>query len=132
MVSFKITSKGAAHKTGKLRMGDRIMSVNGQDLNNATHSEAVTALINAPNELILVVRHDPPPKGLLEVVITKQPGERLGMNIKGGLHGSPGNPLDRSDEGVFISKINSNGAAYRDGRLKVHHPPTSFPSLISY
>jgi protein scribble len=30
-----------------------------------------------------------------------------------------GNPLDRSDEGVFVSKINSGGAAKRDGRLKV-------------
>ena len=41
------------------------------------------------------------------------------MNIKGGVQGAPGNPLDKSDEGVFISKINSSGAANRDGRLKV-------------
>lgn len=40
------------------------------------------------------------------------------MHIKGGLQGQRGNPLDRSDEGVFISKINSVGAARRDGRLK--------------
>lgn len=52
-------------------------------------------------------------------MIRKQAGEKLGMNIKGGVQGSPGNPLDRTDEGVFISKINSSGAAYRDGRLKV-------------
>ena len=54
-----------------------------------------------------------------EVIIKKQPGEKLGMNIKGGVQGAPGNPLDKSDEGVFISKINSSGAANRDGRLKV-------------
>ena len=41
------------------------------------------------------------------------------MHIKGGLRGQKGNPLDQSDEGVFISKINSGGAAKRDGRLKV-------------
>ncbi|CAG2064622.1 unnamed protein product, partial [Timema podura] len=41
------------------------------------------------------------------------------MHIKGGLRGHRGNPLDRTDEGVFISKINSGGAAKRDGRLKV-------------
>lgn len=41
------------------------------------------------------------------------------MHIKGGLRGHRGNPLDKSDEGVFISKINSGGAAKRDGRLKV-------------
>lgn len=40
------------------------------------------------------------------------------MHIKGGLQGQRGNPLDRSDEGVFVSKINSVGAARRDGRLK--------------
>lgn len=40
------------------------------------------------------------------------------MHIKGGLQGQRGNPLDRSDEGVFISKINSVGAGRRDGRLK--------------
>ena len=41
------------------------------------------------------------------------------MHIKGGLRGLKGNPLDMTDEGVFISKINSGGAARRDKRLKV-------------
>jgi len=49
----------------------------------------------------------------------KTEGEKLGMHIKGGLRAHRGNPLDRADEGVFISKINSGGAAKRDGRLKV-------------
>lgn len=54
-----------------------------------------------------------------EVRIVKQEGERLGMHIKGGLNGQRGNPLDPADEGVFISKINSSGAAKRDSRLRV-------------
>ena len=41
------------------------------------------------------------------------------MHIKGGLRGQRGNPLDPTDEGVFVSKINGSGAARRDGRLKV-------------
>jgi protein scribble len=49
----------------------------------------------------------------------KAEGEKLGMHIKGGLRAHRGNPMDRTDEGVFISKINSGGAAKRDGRLKV-------------
>lgn len=53
------------------------------------------------------------------MTITKAENEKLGMHIKGGLQGQRGNPLDRSDEGVFISKINSVGAARRDGRLRV-------------
>ncbi|XP_047500901.1 protein lap4-like isoform X13 [Penaeus chinensis] len=115
----KITAGGAAHKTGKLRMGDRILAVNGTDMGGASHQEAVMALLNPPNEIVLTIRHDPQPKGLKEVIIKKLVGERLGMNIKGGVQGSPGNPLDKSDEGVFISKINSNGAVHRDGRLRV-------------
>lgn len=54
-----------------------------------------------------------------EILLTKAEGERLGMHIKGGLNGQRGNPADPSDEGVFVSKINSVGAARRDGRLKV-------------
>lgn len=53
------------------------------------------------------------------MIIRKCPGERLGLNIKGGVGGSPGNPLDRQDEGIFISKVNASGAANRDGRLGV-------------
>jgi len=53
------------------------------------------------------------------VLLSKAEGERLGMHIKGGLNGQRGNPADPSDEGVFVSKINSVGAARRDGRLKV-------------
>lgn len=41
------------------------------------------------------------------------------MHVKGGLGGQRGNPVDPADEGVFISKINSSGAARRDGRLRV-------------
>lgn len=58
---------------------------------------------------------------LQELVITKLEGEKLGMHIKGGLRGQRGNPLDPNDEGVFISKINSGGAARRDGKLKVNN-----------
>ncbi|XP_048007105.1 protein scribble homolog isoform X10 [Leguminivora glycinivorella] len=54
-----------------------------------------------------------------DLTIVKQEGEKLGMHIKGGLNGQRGNPNDPNDEGVFISKINSGGAARRDGRLKV-------------
>lgn len=56
---------------------------------------------------------------LQELTIVRHDGEKLGMHIKGGLRGHKGNPLDKTDEGVFISKINSGGAAKRDGRLKV-------------
>ena len=43
--------------------------------------------------------------------IEKSADEKLGMVVKGGIQGQPGNPLDSSDEGVFISKINDGGCA---------------------
>ncbi|XP_074103215.1 scribble planar cell polarity protein isoform X8 [Cotesia typhae] len=110
---------GIAAKSGKLRMGDRILKVNGTDVTKATHQEAVMELLRPGESIVLTVQHDPLPENYQELVIVKEPGEKLGMHIKGGLRGQRGNPLDHTDEGVFISKINSGGAAKRDGRLKV-------------
>ncbi|XP_063893856.1 protein lap4 isoform X11 [Helicoverpa armigera] len=121
---------GVAARSGKLRMGDRLLKVNGVELTGATHRDAVQLLLQPGATLTLTVRHDPLPNGFqgliqVEIVdatdltIIKQEGEKLGMHIKGGLNGQRGNPNDPNDEGVFISKINSGGAARRDGRLKV-------------
>uniref|UniRef100_A0A182MP24 PDZ domain-containing protein n=1 Tax=Anopheles culicifacies TaxID=139723 RepID=A0A182MP24_9DIPT len=114
-----IVAGGIAALSGKLRMGDRILKVNGTDVTQATHQEAVMELLRPCDDIKLTVQHDPLPAGFQEVHIVKQEGERLGMHIKGGLNGQRGNPLDNADEGVFISKINANGAAKRDGRLRV-------------
>ncbi|KAJ8719039.1 hypothetical protein PYW07_016595 [Mythimna separata] len=110
---------GVAARSGKLRMGDRLLKVNGVELPGATHRDAVQLLLQPGATLTLTVRHDPLPNGFQDLTIIKQEGEKLGMHIKGGLNGQRGNPNDPNDEGVFISKINSGGAARRDGRLKV-------------
>ncbi|XP_049821121.1 protein lap4 isoform X4 [Aethina tumida] len=109
---------GTAASCGKLRVGDRILKVNGTDVTSATHQEAVMELLRPGDSITLTIRHDPLPEGFQELVIEKGDSEKLGMHIKGGLQGQRGNPLDQSDEGVFISKINSVGAARRDGRLR--------------
>ncbi|KAK9505211.1 hypothetical protein O3M35_009308 [Rhynocoris fuscipes] len=114
-----IVPGGIAAKSGKLRMGDRIIKAYGEDLTKCKHQEAVMTLLKPSNEITLTVQHDPLPEGFQDLTIVRQEGEKLGMHIKGGLRGHRGNPLDKSDEGVFISKINSGGAAKRDGRLKV-------------
>lgn len=114
----KIVPNGVAATT-HLRVGDRMLMVNGKDMRNATHQEAVAALIANVSLIKLLVRHDPPPKGLQEVHLHKGPGERLGISIRGGAKGHPGNPLDKTDEGIFVSKVNEGGAAFKDGRLKV-------------
>ncbi|XP_052859510.1 protein lap4 isoform X21 [Drosophila gunungcola] len=114
-----IVPGGIASKCGKLRMGDRILKVNEADVSKATHQDAVLELLKPGDDIKLTIQHDPLPPGFQEVLLSKTEGERLGMHIKGGLNGQRGNPGDPSDEGVFVSKINSVGAARRDGRLKV-------------
>ncbi|XP_030757853.1 protein lap4 isoform X4 [Sitophilus oryzae] len=109
---------GTASNSGKLRVGDRILKVNSEDITKYTHQEAVMALLRPGDTITLTIRHDPLPDDYQELVIEKNENEKLGMHIKGGLQGQRGNPLDRSDEGVFISKVNTLGAVRRDGRLK--------------
>ncbi|XP_073855793.1 protein scribble homolog isoform X22 [Macaca fascicularis] len=114
----KVLPRGLAARSG-LRVGDRILAVNGQDMRDATHQEAVSALLRPCLELSLLVRRDPAPPGLRELCIQKAPGERLGISIRGGARGHAGNPRDPTDEGIFISKVSPTGAAGRDGRLRV-------------
>ncbi|XP_076026560.1 protein scribble homolog isoform X11 [Genypterus blacodes] len=114
----KVIPQGLACKSG-LRVGDRILEVNAIDLRHATHQEAVRALLANKQEIRMLVRRDPSPPGMQEIVIQKQPGEKLGISIRGGAKGHAGNPFDATDEGIFISKVSSSGAAARDSRLQM-------------
>lgn len=44
-------------------MGDRILSVNGQDIREATHETAVMALLSKTDQMKLRIQHDPLPSG---------------------------------------------------------------------
>ncbi|XP_077480127.1 protein scribble homolog isoform X11 [Stigmatopora argus] len=114
----KVIPRGLACESG-LRVGDRILEVNAVDLRHATHQDAVRALLANKQEIRMLVRRDPSPPGMQEIVIYKQPGEKLGISIRGGAKGHAGNPFDATDEGIFISKVSSSGAAARDSRLQV-------------
>ncbi|XP_069552552.1 protein scribble homolog isoform X12 [Brachyistius frenatus] len=114
----KVIPHGLACQSG-LRVGDRILEVNAIDLRHATHQEAVRALLANKQEIRMLVRRDPSPPGMQEIIIQKQPGEKLGISIRGGAKGHAGNPFDATDEGIFISKVSSSGAAARDARLQV-------------
>lgn len=54
---------GIAANSGKLRMGDRILKVNGQDITKCSHHEAVMTLLNSGDEITLTIQHDPLPDG---------------------------------------------------------------------
>ncbi|XP_069771257.1 protein scribble homolog isoform X3 [Narcine bancroftii] len=114
----KVIADGLAAAAG-LRVGDRILEVNGMDVRHATHQEAVMALLSPQRHIQLLIRRDPPPRGMQEIQIEKMPGEKLGISVRGGAKGHAGNPFDATDEGIFISKMSSSGAAARDGRLRM-------------
>jgi len=42
---------------------------------------------------------------LQDLVIHKNPGEKLGISIRGGTSNQFGNPFDKTDEGIFISRV---------------------------
>ncbi|XP_023696679.1 disks large homolog 1 isoform X11 [Paramormyrops kingsleyae] len=51
----KIIEGGAAHKDGKLQIGDKLLAVNSTPLEEVSHEDAVTALKNTPDVVYLKV-----------------------------------------------------------------------------
>ncbi|XP_026138260.1 discs large homolog 1-like protein isoform X14 [Carassius auratus] len=51
----KIIEGGAAHKDGRLQIGDKLLAVNSSCLEDVTHEHAVTALKNTPDVVYLKV-----------------------------------------------------------------------------
>ncbi|CAN8003375.1 unnamed protein product, partial [Ixodes pacificus] len=59
----KIVPDGAAGHCARLRVGDRLLKVNGVDVTKVSHQEAVLALLDPSYQVVLTVRHDPLPVG---------------------------------------------------------------------
>uniref|UniRef100_A0A7N4PSM0 PATJ crumbs cell polarity complex component n=1 Tax=Sarcophilus harrisii TaxID=9305 RepID=A0A7N4PSM0_SARHA len=113
IVIHEVYEEGAAARDGRLWAGDQILEVNGIDLRNASHEEAITALRKTPQKVQLVVYRDEAHYKdeenleIFPVDLQKKTGRGLGLSIVGKRNGS----------GVFISDIVKGGAADLDGRL---------------
>lgn len=115
----KIVPDGPASRTA-LRVGDRLLRVNGVDVSQLSHDECVDELKRNANQVTLTVSHDPQPQGLQEVVLKRSyPEETLGIRINGGIENKSANIYDNTDEGIFVVNLIPGTLAHRDGRLRV-------------
>ncbi|XP_044286198.1 inaD-like protein [Varanus komodoensis] len=113
IVIHEVYEEGAAARDDRLWAGDQILEVNGIDLRNASHEDAITALRQTPQQVQLVVYRDEAHYKdeenleIFHVDLQRKMGRGLGLSIVGKRNGS----------GVFISDIVRGGATDLDGRL---------------
>ncbi|XP_054599663.2 disks large homolog 1 isoform X6 [Nothobranchius furzeri] len=82
-ISF-ILAGGPADLSGELRKGDRLVSVNGVDLRNATHEQAAAALKNAGQTVAIVAHYRPEEYSRFEAKIHDLREQMMNSSISSG------------------------------------------------
>ncbi|XP_046731086.1 glutamate receptor-interacting protein 2 isoform X6 [Silurus meridionalis] len=109
---------GPADRDGTLKAGDRLLSVDGMPLHNASHSEALTLLAQCGQEAIFQTEYDVTimdsvtnASGPLLVEIAKSPGASLGITLTSATY--------RNKQVIIIDKIKAASVVDRSGALHV-------------
>uniref|UniRef100_A0A8D0A9C3 Par-3 family cell polarity regulator alpha, b n=1 Tax=Sander lucioperca TaxID=283035 RepID=A0A8D0A9C3_SANLU len=136
-----ILPRGAAIQDGRLKAGDRLLEVNGVDLNGRTQEEVVSLLratpmggavgllvlrqedtflprdaSQRPEEDELVLTPDGTREFLtFEIPLSDSGSAGLGVSVKGNR-----SKENHADLGIFVKSIINGGAACKDGRLRVN------------
>ncbi|XP_078490636.1 partitioning defective 3 homolog isoform X10 [Ciona intestinalis] len=134
-----ILPTGAAVQDGRLQAGDRLLEVNGEDMNGKTQEDAVAILrgivIGSLVNLVVSRQNETLPRKLkddpvtdkvireenmkeffmFEIPLNDTGSAGLGISLKGNQSKKSGKDL-----GIFVKAIFHGGAAWQDGRLKVN------------
>ncbi|XP_076864539.1 glutamate receptor-interacting protein 2 isoform X3 [Brachyhypopomus gauderio] len=109
---------GPSDREGSLKAGDRLLSVDGVPLHNATHSEALSVLAQCGQEAVFQIEYDVTimdtvtnASGPLLVEIAKSPGSSLGITLTAATH--------RNKSVIIIDKIKAASVVDRSGALHV-------------
>ncbi|XP_031568304.1 anoctamin-7-like isoform X2 [Actinia tenebrosa] len=118
-----------AEKDGRLKPGDKIVEINGEDTRNVIHDEALKLFRQNQQSISLLVEQNAilpsdltkdreDEKNIQRIELRKDKkgkGVGLGFNIRGGRD----NPYVPNDPSIYVTRIRSDGAAAFDGRLGV-------------
>lgn len=115
----QIIESGTAHKDGRLRVGDRLIEVNGVSTVSITHSEAVGALtISTGQRVHMVVSRLPLQQEEVLTIDFPITEEGLGFSVLGGVDQASAQQYSEADSGILVSRILDGSSAAVDGRLQ--------------
>uniref|UniRef100_A0A8D1NWR7 PDZ domain-containing protein n=1 Tax=Sus scrofa TaxID=9823 RepID=A0A8D1NWR7_PIG len=111
---------GPADREGSLKVGDRLLSVDGIPLHGASHATALATLRQCSHEALFQVEYDvavpdtvASASGPLIVEITKTPGSTLGISLTTGSHrNKPVITIDRIKPASVVDRGCPDGALH--------------------
>ncbi|XP_045668353.1 glutamate receptor-interacting protein 2 isoform X2 [Ursus americanus] len=127
---------GPADREGSLKVGDRLLSVDGIPLHGASHATALATLRQCSHEALFQVAYDVAipdtvanASGPLIVEITKTPGSALGISLTTGSHRNK--PVITIDRIKPASVVDRSGALHAgDHILSIDGTSTEHCSLL--
>ncbi|XP_005632167.1 glutamate receptor-interacting protein 2 isoform X8 [Canis lupus familiaris] len=127
---------GPADREGSLKVGDRLLSVDGIPLHGASHATALATLRQCSHEALFQVEYDVAipdtvanASGPLIVEITKTPGSALGISLSTGSHRNK--PVITIDRIKPASVVDRSGALHAgDHILSIDGTSTEHCSLL--
>ncbi|XP_038666714.1 glutamate receptor-interacting protein 2 isoform X2 [Scyliorhinus canicula] len=118
LVVTHVRHGGPADREGTLKVGDKLLSVDGIPLHNVSHGEALNILRQCGQEAIYQIEYDVTimdsvlnASGPLLVEIPKTPGCTLGMSLSSGTH--------RNKQVIVLDRIKAASIVDRCGALHV-------------